>query len=148
MKSIKILTASHKDVRSFSNIAPGVFDDPINHEALVTFLRDPNHFIVIAIDEARDGQIVGKVTGMRLLHPDKSSFEFFINEVDVSPLYRCRDIGTALMTAIFKCAKEANCRLAWLAVNEDNDTALAFYAAVGGEQPERQIHIDFGLSNV
>ncbi|CAK9039450.1 GNAT family N-acetyltransferase [Durusdinium trenchii] len=124
----------------------GVFDNPINARSAKAFLADGNHMLVVAMDEERDNLVVGFASGVKMLHPDKDAPELFINEVGVAPAYQRRGVATAIMQALFTAAKKARCRIGWLAVDEDNDGALAFYKALGGKPPERQIHIDFELT--
>lgn len=133
------------DLSVLSNVAPGVFDDPISERSASAFLADPNHFLAVARNEGSNGLVVGFVSAVRMFHPDKEKPEMFVNEIGVAPEYRRRGIGKALMKAMLEEAKKAGCRLAWLAVDEDNKAALALYRSAGGKAPEKQIHIDFDL---
>ena len=135
------------DLHVLSNTAAEVFDGPINEVSAKAFLEDPNHLLVVGLDEEKNDCVVGFASAVRLLHPDKETFELFINEVGVAPDYRRRGVASAIMKALFAEAKKRNCRLGWLAVDEDNEAALALYRTLGGKPPERQLHIDFDLGD-
>lgn len=142
--SVRLLTAA--DLPVLSNVAPGVFDDPINAVSTKAFLEDANHFLVVAMDEGQGGLVIGFASATRLLHPDKEGFELFINEVGVAPDYQRKGVASAVMKTLFAEAKKKGCVLGWLAVDENNEKALSFYKAIGCKAPERQIHIDFDLT--
>lgn len=135
------------DLSVLSHVAEDVFDDPINEGAAKAFLTDENHFLVVAMDEGEGNLVVGFASAVRTLHPDKAFPELFINEVGVAPSYQRKGVATVVMKTLFEEAKKGGCRLGWLAVDDDNETALAFYKAIGGKPPERQIHIDFDLED-
>ncbi len=169
--SIDVRLLTPADLAVLSHVAEDVFDDPINKRSAKAFLEDPHHMLVVAIlrdaqplhpegerserlegrrdwapqDEAGKGLVVGFASGVKTLHPDKEIPELFINELGVAPQYQRRGIATAIMKTLFAEAKKARCRIGWVPVDVDNDVALAFYKAIGGKPPERQIHIDFDL---
>lgn len=144
-RSFDVRCLTPADLSVLSNVAEDVFDDPINQASAKAFLEDGNHFLVVAMDSARGNLVVGFASATRLLHPDKEAFELFVNEVGIAPDYRRKGIARAIMETLFAEAKNHRCNLGWLAVDEDNEGALAFYKAIGGKAPERQIHIDFEL---
>lgn len=139
----RLLTAA--DLSVLSNVTEDVFDDPINEASAKAFLEDANQFLVVAMDEGKGNLVVGFASALRTLHPDKAVPELFINEVGVAPPYQRKGVATAIMETLFAEANKAGCDIGWLAVDDDNETALAFYKAIGGKPPERQIHIDFDL---
>lgn len=143
--SIDVRLLTPADLAVLSHVAEDVFDDPINERSARAFLKDANHVLVVATDGARDNLVVGFASGVKTLHPDKEIPELFINELGVAPQYQRRGIATAIMKTLFADAKKARCRIGWVPVDVDNDVALAFYKAIGGKPPERQIHIDFDL---
>ena len=75
-----------QDLHRLENVAPDVFDNPIEPEFAKEFLADPRHHIAVAID--RD-LIVGFASGVHYLHPDKP-LELFVNEVGVAPTHQRR----------------------------------------------------------
>ena len=145
MKPIVVRRLSLADLPLLEAAPPDVFDDPVVPASARAFLERDGNVLVAAITDDADPRIVGFVSGMEVLHPDKGSPEFWINEVGVAEPYRRRGIGRQLMDRTLEIARALGCHLAWLAVDEDNAAALGLYAAAGGAPPERQIHIDFDL---
>ena len=140
---VRVLTPANLSV--LSNVADDVFDDPIIEASAKKFLGDPNHALVVAMDESKEDLVIGFASGVTVLHPDKEMPELFINEVGVAPAYQRKGAGAAIMKTLFADAKRRGCRLGWVPVDADNETALAFYKAAGGKPPEQQVHIDFDL---
>ncbi|WP_421791084.1 GNAT family N-acetyltransferase [Hyphobacterium sp.] len=138
--TLQTLKAGEAD--QLSPLAPDVFDNPIDPATARAFLANPDNRLIVA----RDGElIIGFVSATRLIHPDKPGGELFIQEVGTAPDYQRKGVASALMRALFEEARAMGCKLAWLAVDTDNEGALAFYEAIGGKPPERQFHIDFDL---
>lgn len=66
------------------------------------------------------------VTGFTHFHPDKPQ-EFFVNELGVDDAYLRRGIGTRLMQAMLREAREMGCAEAWLGTELTNGPALGLY---------------------
>ena len=113
------------------NIAEDVFDDPIVESAATEFLNDPRHRLVVALD---GDLVVGFVSAVIYVHPDKLSPELWINEIGVAPSYQRRGIGKALMQAILEEAKRSGCTEAWVLTDRTNLPAMAMYKSSGGEE--------------
>jgi len=141
--TVRVLTPA--DLSTLSNVADDVFDHPIVETSAKMFLEDPNHVLAVALDESRDNLVIGFASGVTVLHLDKEIPELFINEVGVAPAYQRKGAGAAIMKILFAVAKKRGCKISWVPVDADNETALAFYKAVGGKPPEQQVHIDFDL---
>src|SRR5690349_4783412 len=88
---IKVLRRG--DDAILANVAPEVFDNPIDPELTRQFLEDPRHHIAVAID---DGLVVGFASGVHYVHPDKPP-ELWINEVAIAPSHRGRGLGKLLL---------------------------------------------------
>ncbi|MEM8770512.1 MAG: GNAT family N-acetyltransferase [Pseudomonadota bacterium] len=143
--TIAVRLVSAGDIAVLYHIAPEVFDDPIIPSSAEAFLKDPNAFLVVAVDTAKGDLVIGFASAMAHIHPDKERPELWINEVGVAPAYHRRGVGKAILKTLFEEARKAGCALAWVATDDDNKAALALYNAAGGKPPERQIHIDFDL---
>ena len=138
---IRILRAG--DEAFLNQVAPDVFDDPIQPRAAREFLADPWHHLVVAI---KDGTVVGFASGVHYIHPDKPDPEFWINEVGVSADQRGRGIGKALMRAILGIAEDLGCREAWVLTDRDNEVAMRMYQSLGGEEsPEGTVLFTYYL---
>ena len=98
------------------------------------FLADPRHHLVVAID---DGEIVGFVSGVHYVHPDKPA-ELFINEVGVAATHQREGIATKLLDELLGKGRTLGCREAWVATEPDNQAARRLAAscrAVPASQP-------------
>ncbi len=134
------------DAAVFSNVPSDVFDNPLDEEATAAFLADPNHFIVVALDGAKDGRIVGFASAVKTFHPDKPAPELWINEVGVAPAYQQRGVGKQITARLFEAARAEGCREAWVLTDADNKAALALYQSAGGGAPTSHVMIEFDLS--
>ena len=56
------------DETVLQNMAPDVFDHPIDCNLASDFLGDPRHHLVVAVDA---NVVVGFASGMTHVHPDK-----------------------------------------------------------------------------
>lgn len=121
----------------------GVFDHPVNEKASRAFLAEPNHHIVGAID---DGQLVGFVSLMLQLHPDKAHPECFVRQLAVRGSYRNRGIGRQLLDAALDIARKAGCAEAWVLTEHVNRIARRLYNHGGGvEAEEAPVMVSFSL---
>ena len=133
---IEIRILHTKDASILDHVAPDVFDDPIVPQALQEFLDSPRHQLAVAIDE---GMVVGFVSAVQYVHPDKPRPELWVNEVGVSPAYQNRGVGKALMQALLEVARDAGCSEAWVLTERNNQPAMRLYQAVGGEKEQEEI---------
>jgi ribosomal protein S18 acetylase RimI-like enzyme len=127
---IEIQTLQRGDDAVLANVAPGVFDNPINATFTREFLEDPRHHIAVAID---DGLVVGFATGVHYIHPD-SPPEMWINEVSVAQTHRGHGLGKAILKALFEVGRSNDCAEAWVLTYRDNVPARALYSSVGGTE--------------
>jgi len=139
--AIKIL--NYDDVDILRNIDPDVFDDSIDIPRSKEFLADPRHHLVVAIE---NNQVVGFVSAVHYVHPDKSCPELWINEVSVAETHRRQGLGKRLMNAVFEVARELGCREAWVLTERENIAAMNLYSAVGnGSAPSDCVMFTFSL---
>lgn len=108
--------------------ASALFDRPPQSDATRVFLADAGHHLLLAYDEA--GEPVGMVSGVETTHPDKGT-EMFVYELGVAPAARRRGMATALLHALADLARSRGCYGMWVAVDADNDAALATYERAG-----------------
>jgi len=137
---IRIVGAHEADL--LSAVAHGVFDDPLIAERLEEFLRDPRHHLVVA---SFDGAIVGFVSAIHYVHPDKPAPELWINEVGVAPSHQRRGLARAMLEELLAHARRLGCAAAWVLTDRANTAAMALYAACGGAAPTDQVMIEFHL---
>jgi len=115
---------------ALENVAPGVFDRPIDPGWSLEFARDPRHHLAIAGD---DGVVIGMVSALDYVRPDKPP-EMFINEVAIATDYRGRGIGRELLRLMLDHARSLGLREAWLLTDEGNAAARAMYKAAGAQE--------------
>jgi aminoglycoside 6'-N-acetyltransferase I len=126
--AIKVLQSGDETI--LTNVAPEVFDNPINMELTREFLADPRHHIVVAID---DGLVVGFASGVHYIHPDKLP-ELWINEVGLAPTHRRRGLGAAVLKELLEVGRVHNCTTAWVLTYRTNLAAMALYSSLGGSE--------------
>jgi ribosomal protein S18 acetylase RimI-like enzyme len=129
MFEIKLLALS--DWLILKNVAENVFDDPIIESSAQEFLADPRHRLAVALD---GDFVVGFVSAVIYVHPDKPAPEMWINEIGVAPSHQRQGIGKALMQAILEEAKRSGCAEAWVLTDRVNLPAMAMYKSAGGAE--------------
>ena len=138
---IKILSADDAEV--LAKVAPGTFDDPIESRGARAFLADPRHHLVVGID---DDLVVGFISAVHYVHPDKHHPEMWINEVQVAPSHRGRGLATSLLNRMLEHARDLDCTEAWVLTNRDNEPACHLYAGAGGQAaPDGALMFEFDL---
>ena len=139
---VRFLEASDRQL--LLNVSEGVFDHSVRTDLADEFLTDPRHHIAAALHE---GRVVGFVSGVHYLHPDKSA-EMFINEAGVATAFQRRGLGKRLLAVMLAHAEELGCREAWVLTEEDNHPARGLYAAAGGkEERPKPVLFTFSLDD-
>lgn len=123
-------------------VAPDVFDNPIDARAAREFLGDPRHRLAVALDA---GVVVGFVSAVLYVHPDKPSPELWINEVGVAPSHQGQGIARRLLEATLADGRAAGCQEAWVLTDETNQAARRLYQAGGGESSHGHVMYTFRL---
>ena len=124
--TVRVLTSSEAHV--LSNVAPDVFDGPVDPRYTAEFFADPRHHLAVALEGEL---VVGMASGVHYLHPDKPP-ELFINEVGVSPQWQGQGLGRQMLDALIVHARTLGCVTAWVLTEEENTVARRLYSAVGG----------------
>jgi ribosomal protein S18 acetylase RimI-like enzyme len=139
---IEIKLLGRDDANVLENVAPAVFDDPINPSVTDAFLNDPRHHLAVAVDNK---VVVGFVSAVHYIHPDKPRPELWINEVGVAPTYRGRGLGKRLLRSILDAARRIGCTEAWVLTERSNIAAVRLYSSSGATQPSDQVMFTFRL---
>jgi aminoglycoside 6'-N-acetyltransferase I len=143
--AIEIRFLGPHDAGVLEHVAPDVFDDPINASRAAEFLADPRHHLAVAI---ADGFVVGFVSAVHYVHPDKPRPELWINEVSVAPTHRSRGLATQLLRSMFGLARDLGSVEAWVLTDRANTAAMRLYAAAGNaEPPSDHVMFTFRLDN-
>lgn len=137
---IRLLGAGDEAV--LADVAPDVFDHPVQPRLAGEFLADPRHHLAVAREA---GRVVGFASAVHYVHPDKPP-ELWVNEVGVAPSYQRRGLAKQLLRAVFDAGRAAGCRVAWVLTERSNVPAMRLYAAVGGgEAPDQTVMFEFQL---
>jgi GNAT superfamily N-acetyltransferase len=112
-----------------AHVAPGVFDHAIDVRRTAEFLADPRHHLAVAIEH---GVVVGFVSAVHYVHPDKPQPELWINEVSVAPAHRRRGLAKALLQLVIEAGRRLGCGEAWVLTDRQNPAAMRLYASAGG----------------
>ena len=120
------------------NVAPDVFDYPIDPRWCAEFFADPRHHLVVALD---GDVVVGMASGVHYVHPDKPP-ELWINEVAVAPTHHGQGIGRQVVATLVAHAKAIGCYEAWVLTSPTNEPAKRMYRAAGAI-PEEELSVMF-----
>ena len=128
---IKILRPGDEHV--LDRVAHGVFDDPIDPPATKRFFADDHHHIVVAID---NDTVVGFISAVHYVHPDKPQPELWINEVAVAETHHRQGIGKAMLREVQSLARALGCKEAWVLTDRSNVAAMSLYSGCGGRNED------------
>lgn len=126
------------DAAVLDHVADDLFDGTVQPALAREFLNDARHHLAVAIE---DDVVVGFVSGVHYVHPDKPA-ELWINEVAVAPTHLRRGLAQSLLRLIFDTARSLGCSQAWVLTDRDNTAAMRLYTSVGGDPGNRE-HVMF-----
>lgn len=124
---LEIRLLSQDDAHVLQCVADGVFDGPVDPRWAAAFLADTRHHLIVALE---DGWVVGMISAVDYLHPDKAP-QLWINEVGVAPSQQRRGIGRRLLDAMLEHGRALGCTEAWLGTEETNTAARRLYEKAG-----------------
>ena len=116
------------DEAVLKNVAPEVFDNPVDDRLAAEFLRDRNLHLVVALDA---GVVVGFASGLTYVHPDKP-LELWVNEVSVASSHQQQGLGKRILRAMFEVGRALGCNQAWVLTDRSNAAAVRLYESIGG----------------
>ena len=132
------------DERVLDTVAADVFDAAIDVPAAREFLHDPRHRLAVAID---GDEVVGFVSAVVYVHPDKPAPELWINEVGVASSHQRQGIARRLLQCTLDEARAAGCREAWVITDRTNHAAMQLYESGGGEASGDHVMFTFRLDS-
>lgn len=125
------------------NVAPGVFDNPLDLRVVGEFLADSRHHLAVALNE---GVVVAFASGVHYFHPDKPTPELFVNEVGVAVSHRRRGLGRAVIGRLLETARQLGCSEAWVLTEPSNHAANRLFTAAGAvARSEHSVMYSFRL---
>ena len=110
--------------------ASHLFDNGVTVRSAKEFLTQTGHHAFIGY---LGDQPVGFVTGVEMVHPDKSR-EMFLYELGVDERFRRRGYGSRLVETLREFASALGCRGMW--VLADNEIAEKTYVKAGSDPAE------------
>lgn len=129
---IEVRLLGNHEAAVLDNVAPDVFDGPVDARWSAEFFANDRHHLAVALD---DGCVVGMASAVHYVHPDKKP-ELWINEVGVAEEHRGQGIGARLLKELFAHGLKLGCTEAWVLTEESNAGARRLYARAGGvEEP-------------
>ncbi len=132
--TVEILLLDAGDEAVLSDVAPEVFDGPVQSRLAAEFVADPRHHLAVA---RASGRIVGFASAVHYVHPDKPP-ELWVNEVGVAPTYQRKGLAKQLLRAVFDAGRSVGCQQAWVLTERSNTSAMRLYDAVGGVEASGQ----------
>jgi ribosomal protein S18 acetylase RimI-like enzyme len=129
MPTIEVRLLGSQDSDVLQHVADDVFDGPVDAVWCREFFDDARHHLAVAID---DGAVVGMVSAVHYVHPDKAP-QLWINEIGVASSHRRRGIARQLLDTILAHGRTLGCTEAWLGTEESNVPARALYRGAGGK---------------
>ena len=132
--TVEILLLDAGDETALSDVAPGVFDGPVQPRLAAEFVADPRHHLAVA---RASGRIVGFASAVHYVHPDKPP-ELWVNEVGVAPTYQRKGLARQLLRAVFDAGRSVGCQQAWVLTERSNTSAMRLYDALGGVEASGQ----------
>ncbi|MGH7718722.1 MAG: GNAT family N-acetyltransferase [Gemmatimonadaceae bacterium] len=126
--SVEIRRLGVGDEAVLADVAPDVFDSPVDPRLAAEFLSDPRHHLVVACE---GGRVVGFASAVHYVHPDKPP-ELWVNEVGVAPSHRGRGLAKRILDGLLDAGRAAGCRTAWVLTDRSNVPAMRLYRALGG----------------
>lgn len=132
---VRLLEADEAEL--LGQVAPDVFDEPVDSRWAAEFLTDPRHHLAVAMDE--DSVVVGMASAVHYVHPDKPP-ELWINEAGVAPSHVRQGLATRLLNTLLQHGAALGCTSAWVLTEPDNGPANALYSGLGGRAEETVLY--------
>ena len=99
-------------------------------------LLGPSPWSILRVAEA-DGTLAGFITASPVYDSERAAGGYIVVDLYVRPDFRRRGIGRALVAAMAAEARRAGAVCLWWGVDDGDDEAGAFYAALGADSEGR-----------
>ena len=104
--------------------------EPLSDSYVDSLLAKPDFWAIAALD---GDQLVGGITAHTLPMTRAASAELFIYDVAVRIDHQRRGVGRELLAFLRNAAQEAGISNVFVAADDEDDHALDFYRALGGD---------------
>ncbi|MGZ4035858.1 MAG: GNAT family N-acetyltransferase [Bacteroidia bacterium] len=143
---IKCLTSNDIDLfKELIELFISVFEEEDaslpDQNYLEGLLKKTDFLVFVAMDNK---QIVGGLTAFELSKYYSKSSELFIYDIAVKPGHQRKGLGKMLLEHTIKYCQEKGINEIFVAANEEDQHALDFYHATGGEA-EKVVHFNYML---
>jgi ribosomal protein S18 acetylase RimI-like enzyme len=118
-----------------------LFDGPARPDWTTTFLQEPTHHLVVALEGDTP---VGFISGVEVTHPDKGT-EMFLYELATHEDHRRKGIARALIRALVERSRERGYYDVFVATEPDNAAAIATYRDAGFNPPDPVVMLTLDL---
>lgn len=126
--AVEIRLLKPGDEALFRNVDADVFDYALDADTLGGYLAEPNHHLMVAL---QDGKIIGQVAAVLHRHPDLRPTELYIDEVAVAESFQRQGIARLMLDAMLAHGRALGCDEAWVGTEPDNAAARGLYASSG-----------------
>lgn len=133
-ENIQIRMANIGDIPALIDVGDALFDHAIKPARATEFINDNRHHLILAFS---DGKVIGMISGLHYVHPDKDP-ALFITEAGVLEAFQNCGIGRALVNAMKAHATSLGCTDIWTATEPTNIPAQKCYKAAGGYEDDEQ----------
>ena len=133
----EIVRLSPDNAELLHRLADDVFDEPVRADRLAAYLAEPGHLMLVALS---GGIVVGQCAAVLHRHPDKVT-ELYIDEVGVTPAFRRKGIGRAMVERMLAIGKELGCGEAWVGTEPDNLPARGLYESLDLTRDETEAFV-------
>ncbi len=110
-----------------------VFDEAVatlSDDYVATLLERHDFWALVAL---HDGVAIGGITAHALPMTRGESYELFIYDLAVHDAHQRRGVGRLLVDTLCRAAAAAGIRVAFVPADIEDDHAVAFYKAIGGD---------------
>ncbi|MFC2082898.1 GNAT family N-acetyltransferase, partial [Candidatus Bipolaricaulota bacterium] len=121
-----------RTIKTHGDTAEDLSLGPANMDA---WLSKSSNVLIAATDE---GMSVGFALGYLLDRVDEARTMLFFYEIEVAIDFRCRGIGSRLVEAMKRVAREEGVFKMWVQTHPENIAARALYQKMGGVECEGQ----------
>ena len=129
MESLKIIRADLSHIQLAVEALQNVHGRKnVSTSTTRAFLERSENVLLLA---CQGDQVIGSLNGYSLIHPDRSSPQFLLYEIDVLPSFQNKGVGQTLVGAFIDLARQYQAFEVWVLTNASNGSAMKMYQKCG-----------------